>query len=265
MHILDRIVAQKRDEVAEAQKMVQAADLVQKIKARKDFRPFLRSLARPGPHGVNIIAEVKRASPSKGVIRPDLDPAAYARTYESAGAAAISVLTDEAFFRGSADDLKKARAAVGLPVLRKDFIISSYQIYESAALGADAVLLIARILSQQQLREYLSLSRELQVAALVEVHSEEEFDMASAAGAVLIGVNNRDLDVFKTDIHTSIRMARRFTPEQIGVAESGIHSREDILKIRAAGLYNFLIGESLVRAGDARRHLQDLLGAHENQ
>ena len=265
MHILDRIVEKKRTEVAAAKKVFPAADLVQKITARNDFRPFFRSLAQPGPHGVNIIAEVKRASPSKGVIRPDLDPAEYARTYESAGAAAISVLTDETFFRGSADDLQKARSAVGLPVLRKDFIISSYQIYESVALGADAVLLIVRILSERQLRDYLSLSRELKVAALVEVHSEAELDSASAAGALLVGVNNRDLDVFKTDINTSIRMAKRFAPEQTGVAESGIHSRDDVLKIRRAGIYNFLVGESLVRADDTRRHMNDLLGAVENE
>ena len=264
VHILDRIVAQKKAEVAEAKKAVPAADLVQRAKTRTDFRPFEKSLAQPGPNGVNIIAEVKRASPSKGVIRADLDPADYARRYESAGAAALSVLTDGRFFHGSVDDLNRARAAVELPVLRKDFIISSYQVYESAALGTDAVLLIVRILSEQQLRDYLALSRELQMGALVEVHSEEEFDIASEAGAVLIGVNNRDLDVFKTDIGTSIRLAKRFSPQQTGVAESGIHSREDILTIHAAGIFNFLIGESLVRADDTRGFLKNLLGVEEN-
>lgn len=264
VHILDRIVAQKKAEVTEAKKVVPAADLVQRAQARTDFRPFLKSLLQPGPNGVNIIAEVKRGSPSKGVIRSDLDPAEYARRYESAGASAMSVLTDAEFFRGSIDDLKGARAVVELPVLRKDFIVSSYQVYESVALGADAILLIVRILSERQLRDYLDLSRELHVGALVEVHSEGEFDIASEAGAELIGVNNRDLDVFKTDIGTSIRLAKRFTPEQTGVAESGIHSRDDILKIRAAGIFNFLIGESLIRADDTRGFLKNLLGMEEN-
>jgi len=264
VHILDRIVAKKRAEVIEAKKAVPAADLEQRARARKDVRSFSKSLAQPGPQGINIIAEVKRASPSKGVIRSDLDPAEYARRYESAGAAAISVLTDEAFFRGSFNDLRSAREAIHLPVLRKDFIISSYQVIESVALGADAILLIVRILSEHQLKGYLSLSRELQVDALVEVHSEEELDIASKAGARLIGVNNRNLDVFKTDINTSIRLAQRFEPQQTGVAESGVHSRVDILKIRAAGIFNFLIGESLVRADDTRGFLRNLLGLEEN-
>lgn len=260
VHILERIVAKKKIEIAEAKAAVPFADLENKARARRGFRPFLNTLDRPGPSGVNIIAEVKRASPSKGVIRADLDPADYARRYESAGAAAVSVLTDREFFNGSASDLSSARAAVELPVLRKDFIISSYQVYESAVLGADAVLLIVRILSARQLRDYLSLSRELGVDALVEVHSEEEYDIATEAGAVLIGVNNRDLDIFKTDINTSVRLAKRFIPGQIGVAESGIHTREDILKIQDAGIYNFLIGESLVRADDTRGLMANLLG-----
>ncbi len=259
-HILDRIVAKKKSEVAEAEKSIPLARLLEVTEERNDHRPFMNALSQPGPHGVNIIAEIKRASPSKGVIRADLDPADYARRYESAGAAAMSVLTDRGFFNGSADDLSSARAAVELPVLRKDFIISSYQVYEAAALNADAVLLIVRILSAQQLRDYLALSRALQVDALVEVHSEEEYDIATEAGAVLIGVNNRDLDIFKTDVNTSVRLAKRFIPGQIGVAESGILTREDILKIRDAGIYNFLIGESLVRANDTRGLIRNLMG-----
>lgn len=265
VHILDRIVAKKKEELAEAKKAVPVANLALKAKVRTDFRPLLKSLAQPGLRGVNIIAEVKRASPSKGVIRADLDPADYARRYESAGAAAVSVLTDREFFRGSVADLKCARAAVELPVLRKDFIVSSYQLYESVAFGADAVLLIVRILSELQLKDYLALSRDLQIDALVEVHSEEEYDIASEAGALLIGVNNRDLDVFKTDINTSVRLAKRFMPGQIGVAESGIHSRKDILKICDAGIFNFLIGESLVRADDTHGFMKNLMGLEEKQ
>jgi indole-3-glycerol phosphate synthase len=265
LHILDQIVRKKKVEIAAAKKAVSVADLEQRAKVRTDFRPFLKSLAQPGLHGVNIIAEVKRASPSKGVIRANIDPADYARRYESAGAAAVSVLTDREFFRGSIDDLYGARNAVELPVLRKDFIVSSYQVQESVALGADAVLLIVRILSAHQLKDYLALSRELQVDALVEVHSEEEFDIASEAGALLIGVNNRDLDVFKTDINTSVRLAKRFMPGQIGVAESGINSRKDILKICDAGIFNFLIGESLVRANDTRGFMENLIGAQDTE
>ncbi|MGB8426048.1 MAG: indole-3-glycerol phosphate synthase TrpC, partial [Desulfobacterales bacterium] len=247
-NILERIVAQKKSEIAAAKMTAPVADLEQRARAGTDRRPFLAALAQPGPHGVNIIAEIKRASPSKGVIREDLDPADYARRYESAGAAALSVLTDAEFFHGSLGDLRRARAATRLPVLRKDFIISSYQVFESVAVDADAILLIVRILSARQLAAYLSLAGELQVDALVEVHSEQEFDRASEAGARLIGVNNRNLEIFKTDIATSIGLARRFGPQQVGVAESGIRSREDVLQIRAAGIFNFLIGESLVRA-----------------
>jgi indole-3-glycerol phosphate synthase len=264
VHILDRIVAKKRLEVAEAKKTVSVAELEHRARARTDVRFLSKSLAQPGPHGINVIAEVKRASPSKGVIRADLNAAEYARRYESAGAAALSVLTDEGFFQGSFNDLRSAREATRLPVLRKDFIISSYQVIESVAFGADAILLIVRILSEHQLKDYLALSRELRVDALVEVHSEEELDIASEAGARLIGVNNRNLDVFKTDINTSIRLAQRIEPQQTGVAESGINSREDILKIRAAGIFNFLIGESLVRADDTRGFLKNLLGLEEN-
>ncbi|MFZ0610755.1 MAG: indole-3-glycerol phosphate synthase TrpC [Desulfobacterales bacterium] len=259
-NILERIVAQKKAEVAAAKMTVPAADLEQRARARTDVRPFLAALRQPGPHGVNIIAEIKRASPSKGVIREDLDPAEYARRYESAGAAALSVLTDAEFFRGSIGDLHRARAAARLPVLRKDFIISSYQVFESVAAGADAILLIVRILSARQLKEYFALARELRVDALVEVHSVEEFDRASEAGARLIGVNNRNLEIFKTDIATSITLARRFGPQRVGVAESGIRSRQDVLQIRAAGIFNFLIGESLVRAEDTQARLRQFLG-----
>jgi len=258
--ILERIVAQKKTEVAAAKKTVPAAAVEQEARAATDRRPFLAVLAQPGPHGVNIIAEIKRASPSKGIIREDLDPADYASRYQSAGAAALSVLTDEVFFRGSLGDLRRARAATVLPVLRKDFIISSYQVFESAAAGADAILLIVRILSARQLEAYLALAGELQVDALVEVHSEQELDRATAAGARLIGVNNRNLEIFKTDIATSIGLARRFGPQQVGVAESGIRSRQDVLEIRAAGIFNFLIGESLVRAEDTQARLRQFLG-----
>lgn len=260
MHILEKIVASKRKEVAAAEVRVPLGQLIQRIERRPRVRPFGDRLSKPPIGRVNIIAEIKRASPSKGLIRGDLDPAAFAAACESGGAAALSVLTDKEFFRGSVIDLERARSATRLPALRKDFIVSVYQIYESAAIGADAILLITRILSPQQLREYLDLSRDLCLDALVEVHSEKELDAATAAGARLVGINNRDLDTFRTDIATSVRLATRLGAHQTGVAESGIHSREDLEKIVAAGIFNFLIGESIVRAQDTRGFLRQLLG-----
>ena len=260
MHILEKIVASKRKEVAAAEARVPLGQLVERIERRPPARPFLDRLSKPQNGRVNIIAEIKRASPSKGLIRADLDPAEFAAAYESGGAAALSVLTDQEFFRGSVADLERARSATRLPALRKDFIVSPYQIYESAAIGADAILLITRILSPQHLREYLNLSRHLRLDALVEVHSEEELDAATAAGACLVGINNRDLDTFRTDIATSVRLAARLGAHQTGVAESGIHSREELEKIVAAGIFNFLIGESIVRAQDTRGFLSRLVG-----
>lgn len=259
-HILDKIVRHKTEEVDIARRSMPLTRLMAAAERREDRRPFRRRLAQPGPAGVNVIAEIKRASPSKGIIRADLDPAAYARRYAAAGAAALSVLTDAAFFQGSFDDFRRARAAAALPVLRKDFVISEYQIYESAALGADAVLLIVRILSPAQLSDLLALCSRLELDALVEVHSESELQVALDAGALLVGINNRDLDTFRTEIATCIRLAGRLAEGQIAVAESGIHGREDIAQIRKAGIFNFLIGESLVRAENTEGFLKTLLG-----
>ena len=221
---------------------------------------LLGRLAQPGPAGVNIIAEIKRSSPSKGPICPDLDPSALAEEYEQGGAAALSVLTDRPYFQGSPEDLKKARAATSLPVLRKDFLISSYQLYESSVLGADAVLLIARILSREQIRDYLDICKELNMDALVEIHSEEDLEAATVSGAKLIGINNRNLKTFETDIQTAIRLASLLEPDQIPVAASGIKSREDIEKNMRFGIRNFLIGESLVRSENPRVFLETLMG-----
>jgi indole-3-glycerol phosphate synthase len=203
--ILSRIVEHKIEEVTAAKSRLPEKRLIETATAAADHRSFLNRLSDPQPHGVNIIAEIKRASPSKGLIRQDLNAAEFGKKYESGGAAAISVLTDRDYFQGSCDDLVKARQATSLPVLRKDFLISSYQIYESVMIGADAVLLIVRALAGRQLRDYLSLCAELRIDALVEVHSENEFETAALAGARLIGVNNRDLDTFVTDINKDNR------------------------------------------------------------
>ena len=257
--ILNQIVTHKKKEIRAARQQRSKADLRAEIFPNKAKRSFSDRLATRHPQGINIIAEIKRASPSKGLIRPDLDPAAYAREYESGGAAALSVLTDQHFFKGSLKDLQTARHAVTLPVLRKDFIVSAYQIFETAVAGADAVLLIAAILSPQQLKDYLALCSELNLDALVEIHSEAEHRKVTRAGAKLIGINNRNLKTFHTDIGTSISLAARLSGHQVGVAESGIRTAADIDAVRRAGISNFLIGESLVRADSPRMFLQTLI------
>jgi len=256
---LTKIVEHKKEEIAAAKKHFPESSLRKKAVMRGRSRMFFKKLERPGPSGINIIAEIKRASPSKGKICPDLNPAAYARQYEDGGAVALSVLTDKAFFSGSVDDLKIAREAVAIPVLRKDFLISSYQIYEASVMEADAVLLIARILSLKQMRDYLSLCNELKMDALVEIHSENDLKAAALAGARLIGINNRDLSTFKTDINTTIRMASLLEPYQVAVAASGVRTRKDITQIQHAGIWNFLIGESLVRSSDPSLFLMNLM------
>lgn len=257
--VLSRIVAKKQEEIAFARSRFPEAELKLRAARREERRPFLGVLSKPGPRGANIIAEIKRGSPSRGLMRPDLDAKLQAMRYERGGASAISVLTDEAFFYGSARDLTTARNAVSLPVLRKDFILTPYQVYETAVWGADAVLLIVRALSPGLLEELLGLCREVGLDALVEIHSEAEWRIADAAGATLIGINNRDLGTFQTDIGTSIDLAKRFHGDRIAVSESGIHGRADIERLLEAGIFNFLIGESLVKAADPEAHLRTLL------
>lgn len=257
---LASIVKHKRAEVAAAARARPVAVLRAEAWSRSAARGFFNRMARPGPAGMNIIAEIKRASPSKGKIRENVDPARYARLYEQGGAAAISVLTDSEFFGGSPDDLRAVRAASALPVLRKDFLISSYQLYESAAMGADAVLLIVAALSPELLRDLIALSANLGLDALVEVRDASEFESAANAGARLIGINNRDLRTFKTDIETTITLAARKSDAQVLVSESGIHGRGDIERLLMAGVSNFLIGESLMRSEDPAGMLADLHG-----
>lgn len=258
MDILEKIVDHKKREVAEAKKKKPIETLQTLAEQRTDHRPFETALTSGKGGPVRIIAEIKRASPSKGSICPDLDPAAYARAYEKGGAAALSVLTDHRFFSGGADDLVKARSAVRLPVLRKDFVISPYQIYESAALGADAILLIVRILSPESLGRYLETSRRLGMDALVETHSAEEIEVACRAGARIIGINNRDLKTFDTSIETTLNLSADLNNDRIAVAESGIRSPSDIKTLHRAGISNFLIGESLVRSGNPTRFIREL-------
>lgn len=248
MTFLDKILAAKRDEIAAAKAAVPQAALERQSAARRDApRGFAAALDRPG---VRIVAEIKRASPSLGDIRPGLDPAATALAYAEGGAAALSVLTEPAFFKGSADDLQRARRAAGVPVLRKDFIVDPYQVYETAAMGADAMLLIVRILDDARLRELHALALSLGLDVLTEVFDGQDAARANALGATLVGINNRDLAHFKTDVSHAGRLAASLRPGTAVVALSGIHSAEDIRQTLAGGIRRFLIGEALVRQAD---------------
>ena len=264
--ILTTIVAEKRREV---EALPPGPVTVERLRAalatRGEPRDFLAALRRPRSGDVALIAEVKKASPSAGVIRADFDPVAIARAYEAAGATCLSVLTDAKFFQGSLEFLRAIRAAVSLPLLRKDFIIDERQILEAVEWGADAILLIAAILDDARLRHFHELARGAGLAALVEVHDAAELDRALALGAPLIGVNNRDLRTFTVDLATTERLAARLrTPpagrEVLLVAESGIHSRADVERLRRAGAGAILVGESLMRHADLAAKTRELLG-----
>ncbi len=259
MDILTRIVSRKKEEMEVARRKMPLHRLREAAARRSDQRPFYDALKQPGICGANIIAEIKRASPSKGPLHIDLDPADLARAYAAGGAAALSVLTDRDFFKGRPEDLMAARAAVDLPVLRKDFLISEYQLYESRAMGADAVLLICRILSPGQLAELLDLTRSLGMNALVEIHTAADLEMIEGIGAHLIGINNRNLATFDTDIETAMTMAQRLAPGQVPVAASGITGGEDVQANLKHGIFNFLVGESLVRAKNPSALLASML------
>src|ERR1700722_1467871 len=255
--ILDEIFAAKRAEVR-AQRAAIPPPVIAAAAVRAPApRGFIDSLRA---HRPAIIAEVKRASPSKGDIMPGLDPAAVARDYASSGAAAISVLTDR-HFKGSLDDLRAVRETVDLPLLRKDFIFDPYQLYEARAAGADCILLIAAMLKEGELRSLAALAGELKMAALIEVHDADEFALARKVDAELIGINNRDLHTFKTDIATTENLLRGYDGDALIVSESGIETAADIVRLSAAGASAFLIGESLLRGGAPREALSRLTAA----
>ena len=254
--ILDEIVATKREEVAGHKRQRPLAGLRGHLFFDEPRRGFAKALAREGRA---IIAEVKKASPSRGVIRADFDPVAIARAYEAGGARALSVLTDAPYFQGSLAYLAEIRRAVALPLLRKDFTIDEYQIHEARAFGADAVLLIAAILDDAQLRHFQAVSRELGLDALVEVHTREELDRALAAGATLVGVNNRDLRTFVTRLEVTEELAPHVPDGVTLVAESGFRTRDELERLERAGARAFLIGESLMAAPDPGEALRAFL------
>jgi indole-3-glycerol phosphate synthase len=250
--ILATIVEQKKLDLAVREPDVE--DRAERSIAQR--RDFLAALTGRQPA---VIAEIKKASPSKGVLSADFDPAAIARLYEQGGAVALSVLTDEKHFQGSLSDLESARAAVPLPALRKDFTINPYHVNQAAAYGADAILLIAAILSERQLRDFRELASRYRMAALVEVHDEDELQPAIASGARIIGVNNRNLHTFEVSLETSIRLADKIPADVVRVAESGIHSSADVERLRAAGYQAFLVGEHLMKSGDPVGALRALI------
>jgi len=267
MTILDKIVEFKRTEVARLPEQTVTPELLAETVARcGPRRDFFAALANPRAGDVGLIAEVKKASPSKGIIRPDFEPVAIAQEYEAAGASCLSVLTDSEFFQGSLDYLKRIREAVSLPLLRKDFMIDDRQIVEAIEWGADAILLIVACLDDDRLRRFHELATGCGLTALVEVHDESELDRALAIGARLIGVNNRNLKTFEGDLGTTESLAGKVarqiaSGEILFVGESGIHTRADVERLRACGARAILVGESLMRQDDIAAKARELIAA----
>ena len=255
--ILDRILANKYIEVAQRRIATPIESLREQALAQTPPRDFLGALQRAGRPA--LIAECKKASPSKGLLRPEYDPAQLARTYAENGAAALSVLTDEKFFQGALNDLSVACEAACLSALRKDFIVDGYQIYEARAAGADAVLLIVAALRLDQMQELHQLINELGMTALVEVHDEAEVETALQIAPKLLGVNNRNLYDFSVDLHTTGRLRKCIPPEIALVAESGIHTAEDVALVRDMGVNAILVGEALVTANDVGTKVRELV------
>jgi indole-3-glycerol phosphate synthase len=254
--ILDKIVFEKKQDVEHKKRSLPVSALKERIAGRAARHDFARALSGDG---LKLIAEVKKASPSRGVLCPDFDPLALASTYVSNGAAAISVLTEVNHFQGSLEYLAMIREEVDIPLLRKDFIFDEYQIYETAAFGADALLLITAILDRGQLESLLSLSRDLGLACLVEVHNENEIEKALLAGTDIIGINNRDLNTFNVDIDTTRRLRPLIPEGKIVVSESGIYTREDIIRLSGWGINAILVGEALVTADDIPSRIKELI------
>ena len=249
--ILNKIVAVKQQEVAAAKERKSLAEVRADAESRvltRDFEQALRAKVAAGASAV--VAEIKKASPSKGVLREEFVPADIAQSYAEHGAACLSVLTDRQFFQGNVDFLKQARASCQLPVLRKDFLVDPYQVYESRAMGADAILLIAACLDDAQMGEMEAIARSLYMAVLVEVHDAAELERALALKTLLIGVNNRDLRTFETNLETTLALVDKLPKDRLLITESGIRVREDVLRLRAAGIHAFLVGEAFMRADE---------------
>jgi indole-3-glycerol phosphate synthase len=266
-NILEQIVTTKRSDVTRARARRPVADLKRtlgKVPAPWDFLGLIAALP---PHGVHLIAEMKRRSPSAGLIRPEYDPEQIARAYYEAGASALSVLTDEVYFEGRLEHIELVKATVALPVLRKDFLVDPYQVYESRAAGADCILLIGEVLPPAELHEMLDISYDLGMATLIEVHTQETLEALQREIGFpndkrsLLGINNRDLTVQRTDLETTRQLAALVGPGTVLVSESGIRTRSDVEQVRAAGAHAILVGETLMRATDIPEAIRQLLGA----
>lgn len=258
MTILDEIYKHKLSEVAENKKRIPTEVLKENIKEEQGTRPFGASLK--SNTNITIIAEIKKASPSLGIIRKDFNPVEIARLYESSDAAAISVLTDEKFFQGKLSYLTEVKKSIHLPVLRKDFIVDPYQIYEARSAGADAILLIATLLSKEEIQHFLELAEGMSMDCLVEVHSESELKKVLQTSANIIGINNRDLATFKIDLETTLLLRPMIPAGKIVVSESGIKSREDIVTLIKKGIDAVLVGETLMKTVNIPAKLHELLG-----
>lgn len=253
--ILERIIEVKRGEIADARRRLPQPEIEAQAKAAPPARDFVAALRGKRPA---VIGEIKRASPSKGVLRADFDPGAVARSYEQGGAACMSVLTDITFFQGAGEHLVAARAACRLPALRKDFVVDPYQVFESRALGADCILLIASCLSGKELIHLEEIALGLGMAVLVEVHDAAELQAALSLKTPLLGINNRNLRTFETRLETTLELLPRIPAGKIVVTESGIQSRRDVERLRAAGVNSFLVGEAFMRAVDPGQALRQL-------
>lgn len=258
--VLAKICADKREEVATRQHVKSLEHLKSEIKDASPPRGFGRALMDATVAGVGLIAEIKKASPSGGLIRPDFDPPALAQAYANAGAACLSVLTDEKYFQGATSYLQAARASVNLPVLRKDFMLTDWQIYESRAMGADCILLIMAALEDEQAQDLEALARALDMDVLVEVHDEAEMQRALALQTPLLGINNRNLKTMVTDIATTETLAALCTPDKFLISESGIKTNDDITRLKKSGVLGFLVGESLMRQDNVEAAVHCLLG-----
>jgi indole-3-glycerol phosphate synthase len=257
--ILEQIVAHKAGEVADARQEVSLSELEARFPDVADMRGFAASLKKQAEAGrAGVIAEIKRASPSKGLIREDFDPTALAQTYQAHGATCLSILTDRKYFQGSNDYLLAGRSASTLPVIRKDFMIDPYQIAESRALGADCILLIVAALQQSRLEELAAYANELKLDILVEVHNAEELERALRIDANLIGINNRNLHTFDTSLQTTLDLVPLVPDDKVIITESGINTRDDIKTMIDQGVFGFLVGETFMRAPDPGQKLQEL-------
>lgn len=258
--VLQRILATKREEVAAARRAVSEEAMASRARGAPPTRDFVGAVrAKLDAGQPAVIAEIKRASPSKGLLRAEFDPAAIARAYETAGAACLSVLTDAAYFQGAPAHLAQARAACTLPALRKDFVVDPYQVFESRVLGADCILLICAALSLEDMVDLEALAQAQGMAVLVEVHDDAELERALALKTPLLGINNRDLRTFETRLETTLDMLARIPAGRIVVTESGIGTRADVRRMRARGVDAFLVGEALMRAPDPGRALKELV------